>query len=647
MNKMSKRAVLSVGAMFVLPLFVLLFAPANTQAQAPANSKFCAYDFEICEFQGDREVIYGANNIFVRKVIKGGSVCLPATFGVPDPVPNVRKSCFVVSSPTAIDLNGEWKMFEANGKQYDKKATITQQGTTVNLNNGYGSNASVSLQGSTIAVTAWGLTGTVSADGKRIDWSNGYRWERYNIFDRPEIEVVQETPTPTPAPTPIPTPTPVPNNRTLTLRNGGAMTVTVNVYKAVSGASDSLPVASIKYIDGGGSPSTSFGANLPRAAELDVEITMKAAAGIGTMDVPIYRGRVAAGASTLCFAVSGSVYEAFVKPCDNTVATENDYVTVRNEGVMIANVEVVYTGGTINNGDTKKIAKIDDTLLGYIRKIYTPRDAASAPRTLNFYGRGSDQSGTTFTKEFGANEKLSGCYKFWGSSVFPKVSPCSISSSARTMRFWNNSAGTAYLEITYDDSQIVRTGILSVGQAESIEVPASKTKSPIKVAYIDSFNGRGEVLRRSVPITVPYSFTGEVCFKLEGGLYSDAFSTCDDVVGDVITESRKIRFQNDAGYDASMVVTFWETQIINGQSVPMPKTFSTGMLNGLGGKFRLVALPLKTAKGMPITISIVASTTLRNNVFSTTLDADFAGSPQPCFKVWGTLFDPQGGKCDQ
>jgi len=402
MNKMSMRAVLSVGAMFVLPLFVLLFAQANTQAQAPANSKFCAYDFEICEFQGEREVIYGANNIFVRKVIKGGSVCLPATFGIPDPVPNVRKSCFVVSSSSAIDLSGEWKMFEANGKQYDKKATITQTGTTVNLDNGYGSNASVSLQGSTLAVTAWGLTGTVSADGKRIDWSNGYRWERYNIFDRPEIEVKQETPTPTPLPTPIPTPTPVPNNRRLTLKNGGAMTVTINAYKAVSGASDAAPLTSIKYLDGGGNKSVSFGANLSRAAEIDVEIFMKVAAGIGSRDVEIYRGRVAGGASALCFEVAGSVYEAFVKPCDNTVATENDYVTVRNEGVMLAYVAVEYTG--INNGETKKSYKTDDTLLGYIRKIYTPRDAASTPRTLNFYGLGSNESGTTFTKEFGPNE---------------------------------------------------------------------------------------------------------------------------------------------------------------------------------------------------------------------------------------------------
>lgn len=50
---------------------------------------------------------------------------------------------------------------------------------------------------------------------------------------------------------------------------------------------------------------------------------------------------------------------------------------------------------------------------------------------------------------------------------------------------------------------------------------------------------------------------------------------------------------------------------------------------------------------MPITISIMGNATVKNGIFSTTLPADFAASPAPCFKVWGTLFDPAGGKCNQ
>jgi hypothetical protein len=88
-------------------------------------------------------------------------------------------------------------------------------------------------------------------------------------------------------------------------------------------------------------------------------------------------------------------------------------------------------------------------------------------------------------------------------------------------------------------------------------------------------------------------------------------------------------------------------EVINGQKIVMPKILTTGMINGLGGKFRLVTIPKNTSKGMPITISLQGSATLKNAIFSTTLDADFAASPQPCFKVTGTLFDPSGGECNQ
>ena len=82
----------------LLPLFVILFAQAIINAQAPPNSTFCANDFQVCAFDGEREVIYGANGTFVRKVIKGGSVCLPETFGIADPLLNVLKSCYIVNA---------------------------------------------------------------------------------------------------------------------------------------------------------------------------------------------------------------------------------------------------------------------------------------------------------------------------------------------------------------------------------------------------------------------------------------------------------------------------------------------------------------------------------------------------------------------
>ena len=61
----------------------------------------------------------------------------------------------------------------------------------------------------------------------------------------------------------------------------------------------------------------------------------------------------------------------------------------------------------------------------------------------------------------------------------------------------------------------------------------------------------------------------------------------------------------------------------------------------------MLNIPKNTALNMPITISLMGNATVKNGIFSTTLPADFAASPAPCFKVWGTLFDPAGGSCNQ
>ena len=150
-------------------------------------------------------------------------------------------------------------------------------------------------------------------------------------------------------------------------------------------------------------------------------------------------------------------------------------------------------------------------------------------------------------------------------------------------------------------------------------------------------------------MTASADFTGELCYKVEGASFAPTAATCDDTVGDTSGETRQIRFQNDAGYDANMIVTYFVDEVINGTTFPMAKTLSTGMINGLGGKFRLVTIPKNTSKGQSITIVIQGNATVKGNdaIYSTTLPADFAASPQPCFKVTGTLFDPAGGKCNQ
>jgi alpha-L-rhamnosidase len=66
----------------------------------PATATFCAYDYGTCTIPAKTTatVWYGAGNVWdVFPSRTGSFTCLPATFGVPDPVPNVQKSCELVA----------------------------------------------------------------------------------------------------------------------------------------------------------------------------------------------------------------------------------------------------------------------------------------------------------------------------------------------------------------------------------------------------------------------------------------------------------------------------------------------------------------------------------------------------------------------
>jgi hypothetical protein len=173
----------------------------------------------------------------------------------------------------------------------------------------------------------------------------------------------------------------------------------------------------------------------------------------------------------------------------------------------------------------------------------------------------------------------------------------------------------------------------------SVDIP---TSDPIRVYF--------QKLEASVKLNTFHTeivdVPGDVCFKVEGTLASPNVSRCDESVGVMGPDIRQVRFQNEAWYDAQMLVTYCEDQTVSGTTMPMPKSIETGFINGLGGKYRLVNLPASVSLKMPIVISLQGSTTVRDSVWVTTIPANFTGSPVPCYKVWGTLFDPQGGACN-
>lgn len=225
----------------------------------------------------------------------------------------------------------------------------------------------------------------------------------------------------------------------------------------------------------------------------------------------------------------------------------------------------------------------------------------------------------------------------------------------RKVKIFNNAGFVGRMTATYSDKQgvakTVKSKELMVLQADTIEIPPDVSPAPIEIKFLKGTGVTAQIKSEYAEfstVTLPASFNGELCYRMEGTLVNPVVSNCDNSIGDATSsDARQIRFQNDAGYDAQMTITYFVTEVVNGNSIPMPKTVSSGFINGLGGKFRMLNIPKNTAPNMPIQIILTGNATVKDGIFSTTLPADFPASPAPCFKVWGTLFDPKGGTCNQ
>lgn len=540
----------------------------------------------------------------------------------------------VPSTSVSVNLNGQWVMYAGDGAKYDKPGVVTQNGASVTVNNGYGSESPGRLDGLKLTATGWGLTGTVSASGDRIDWSNGVRWEKQDLFSgKSERAAIPDKPS---APVPA-------DNRTLTLKNTGGINATITLYKSDRPLSDNTPVTQLKWVDGGSSPTKNFGDGLKAETGLEVEITMKVG-GLGSFwDLPIYRGIITAPSTNICFEVGGTAYKPIVNPCNNTKATESAHLTFVNEASYVSFMKLDYTAELSAASFALKSIRTDDTLLGMERKLYFPRDSVGNEMTLTINGNGVAKPIVLSGKLTAANRSDVPCYKVWGDIVQPKASPCGTGSTGRTIRFWNNSGTVAIIEVQLNGNMYVRSNLINVTQAETVDLPAPKPKDKVTVDFLVDVGT--DLPKKVVSVTIPNGFTGEACYKIEGTMADQAVSTCDEMVGETFGDARHIRFQNEAGYDAQMIVSYFVDEVINGRTMMMPKMIVTGLINGLGGKYRIVAIPKNTSVGQPVTISIQGSATVRNEIFSTTLPGDFTDNPQPCYKVWGTLFDPQAAAC--
>lgn len=648
-----------------------------------------------------------------------------------------------IANAQTFQLGGAWEMFNDKNVKFDKAATITQSGANLSINNGYGANSTAVLNGNTLK-TSDGLTGTISTDGRRINWSIGYVWvkqgannmpnkiegettyepvpltdagstsnkvvrdtnstpqtisytqEEQNCFDMVQNKVAYDQlgtkawnddnirnlckGTTDPAATiscftniissfndwnrgikecagtqPIADSGTI--KRTITIKNNSGMVIDAylidrrNYNKPGNETDMKSSWESTKPLSIGGTETFGGKDSFLLSENVELWISQNLINYKPLFKVTLPRNK---DITTFCYEVTGTTYIPVVKTCDGSPTYEAPYIAFKNDSAFVADMRLTYYP---LGGSTTKTAATEPTLLGYSRKLYLPLDA-DTNRTMTFSVNmvvGSLVK-TLISKQVSLSDfdtVGSSCYKTWGAGFNPKANPCSLNPNARTIKLWNNGGYGASLLITYYDkdnagkdvAKTVNTNDIEVTQTDTIEVPQGTSLTPVKIEFRNKWN------RNAVFSTMNASanFTGELCYKVEGTSFAPTAATCDDTVGDTTGETRQIRFQNDAGFDAQMIVLYFEDQVINGTTIATPKTLTTGMINGLGGKFRLVSIPKNTSKGMPITISLQGNATVKGNdaIFSTTLDANFAASPQPCFKVWGTLFDPAGGKCNQ
>lgn len=624
---------------FTLPLLVILLVQLAVNAQTfqlggswkMYNDKNVKFDKEATITQNGENLSidngYGANSTAVLSgnTLKTSDGLTGTVSGDGTQITWSNKFVWTLRGAfqPANDLSGNWKMYGKDGLPYDKNAVITQNGTSVTLNNGYGAEETVNLIDTKLMVRSWRLNGTVSADGKRIDWSNGFYWTKISAPTTADSGMI---------------------TRTITVKNNSGMEIEGMIYQLNSSGTSkhraNTNAGGKGWMKLGDTRIIGSNVQIPSNDLAELRITMNSGTEGGEV-VEIFKAILPRNKdyTTFCYEVSGTYYVPIVKTCDGSPTFESKHISFNNEAGYNSVMSLTYYP---LSSSTAKTVDTVVTTPGYQTKLYLPLDAnTDKPMTLKVTG--GDQ--TLKEEKITLNAFDSTCYKVWGSIFSKKINPCSANTSARTIKLKNNGAYQAKMQVIYDDngtSKMVSSNPLEVLESDTVEVPVTASTTPIKIrflAYNKEFN----------TTTASANFTGELCYKLEGTAWAATAATCDDTVGDTSGETRQIRFQNDAGYDAQMIVLYFEDQVINGTTIAMPKTLTTGMINGLGGKFRLVTIPKNISKGMPITISLQGNATVKGNdaIFSTTLSADFAASPQPCFKVWGTALNPDGGKCNQ
>jgi hypothetical protein len=216
-------------------------------------------------------------------------------------------------------------------------------------------------------------------------------------------------------------------------------------------------------------------------------------------------------------------------------------------------------------------------------------------------------------------------------------------------------AGTATGVVTGVLGAFACVGTAGLGCPAAVAGAAAATGGAVSAVGLALPNVQ-EIAYIGVPGSTNYlDFTGTIW---EVGISSDvpltedrnfakeSANTVATTVGDFVTDGtpgpKSITFNNQAGYVSGMTVIYYENKDLgNGTIAPLPVAKSSGDIPV--GFSRHINIP-ETIADMPIVVSITGVGTVKSDVYSTTIPANFSGNR--CFKSWGTIFDAQGGACN-
>lgn len=414
---------------------------------------------------------------------------------------------------TGISLEGNWVMYDDKGVKFDKTAKISQSGANISINNGYGTNSTAVLNGNSLK-TSDGLSGTISSDGTKINWTINYVWVKQTSTSATTPNNPQVSPNSLPAKS-------LTKARDVDAKNGVVWAIGINSVPGGYGIYK-FDGSSWTQIEGGATRIAVDNSGNPWIINADGTIFRR------TGDAwTVIAGPNGATALDIAISNSGEVW----------IASDNGMVS-RWTGsgwtnlIAISARKVIF----IPNPDTFQI--VDENGKRFVREsgtswIATTDASGMADKYIEFAVDGETKWGIDSSFNI---QRLSGGQSQGNYVVNEKqVQPVSQITNTpaptkRSITFRNEAGFVAKMMIQYFEAgpngmslpKFLFTENLPVGQSKTLEIPNSAPNTQVIVSLI----GSGTTKDNFFSTNLDAAFNGNRCFKAWGTLFSPQGGAC-------------------------------------------------------------------------------------------------------------------------